>query len=194
MSRFWESARYDEVVAHRIHHPVVRVAGEAIGSRAAGMRDQFFFLSVAGLALSVAGFAGLVSAFRGRDQGWTRTELWRLRTIARLSFVLVFLALLPWPLYALTGDEALVIRIISALLILGHMYGMVEPRFDRANWPRRTWLPNALANFGFLVISVVNLAVAQTGLLELALLARLVHPINLFLLVLRSFEPPVIDP
>ena len=50
------------------------------------MRDAFFFLSLAGLGLSVAGFAGLVSAFRRRDEGWTRTELWRLRTIARLSF------------------------------------------------------------------------------------------------------------
>ena len=111
------------------------------------------FLSVSGLALSVAGFAGLVSAFRGRDQGWTRAELWRLRMIARLSFILVFLALLPFPLYALTGDEPLVIRIASTLIILAHLFGM----------------------------------------LELALLARLVHPLNLFLLVLRSFEPPVID-
>jgi hypothetical protein len=54
-------------------------------------------------------------------------------------------------------------------------------------------VPNAVTDSAFLVISLVNLAVAQTGLLELALLARLVHPINLFLLVLRSFEPPVID-
>ena len=127
-------------------------------SRSAGLEfapcvTSSSFLSVSGLALSVAGFAGLVSAFRGRDQGWTRAELWRLRMIARLSFILVFLALLPFPLYALTGDEPLVIRIVSTLIILAHLFGM----------------------------------------LELALLARLVHPINLFLLVLRSFEPPVID-
>ena len=157
------------------------------------MRDQFFFLSVAGLALSVAGFAGLVSAFRGRDRGWTRTELWRLRTIARLSFVLVFLALLPWPLYALTGDEALVIRIVSGLIILAHLFGIIEPRFDRPNWPGRTWLPNAIVHLVVVLVSVVNLAAAQTGLLELALMLRLIHPINLFLVVLRSFEPPVID-
>lgn len=123
------------------------------------MRDQFFSHSVAGLALSVAGFAGWVSALRGRDQGWTRTELWWLRTIARLSFLLVFLALLPWPRYALTGDEALGIRIVSALLVLGHLYGMVEPRFDRPNGPGQTWLPNALAHSIFLVISVSTRAV-----------------------------------
>jgi uncharacterized membrane protein HdeD (DUF308 family) len=167
--------------------------GSRVRTRVRAVRDAFFFLSVAGLALSVAGFAGLVSAFRGRDQGWTRTELWRLRMIARLSFLLVFLALVPFPLYALSGDEALVIRIASALIVIAHLHGMVEPRFDPSNWPGRSWLPNAIAHSFSIALSVVNLAAAQTGLLEIALLLRLVHPINLFLLVLRSFEPPVVD-
>ena len=140
------------------------------------MRDPFFFLSIAGLALSVAGFAGLVSAFRGRDQSWTRTELWRLRTIARLSFLLVFMALLPWPLYALTGDEPLVIRIVSGLIALAYLLETVEPRFDRVNWPGRTWVSNAVVSLIFGAIAVVNLAAAQTGRL-----------------LLRTFEPPVID-
>jgi hypothetical protein len=45
----------------------------------------------------------------------------------------------------------------------------------------------------FAVVSVVNLIVAQTGLLELALILRLLHPVNLFLRVLRSFDPRVVD-
>jgi hypothetical protein len=94
---------------HRATNPVQEVRR----IRVRAVRDAFFFLSVAGLALSVAGFAGLVSAFRGRDQGWTRTELWRLRMIAQLSFLLVFVALVQFPLYALSGDEALVIRIAA---------------------------------------------------------------------------------
>ncbi len=104
------------------------------------MRDAFFFLSLAGLGLSVAGFAGLVSAFRRRDEGWTRTELRRLRTIARLSFTLVSLALLPFPFFALSGDEVLVIRLLSALLVLLYVGDIVAPRFDRQNWPGRSWL------------------------------------------------------
>jgi len=43
----------------------------------------------------------------------------------------------------------------------------------------------------FALVSLVNLFVAQTGLLELALI--LLHPVNLFLRVLRSFEPRVVD-
>ena len=157
------------------------------------MRDAFFFLSLAGLGLSVAGFAGLVSAFRRRDEGWTRTELWRLRTIARLSFTLVFLALLPFPLFALSGDEVLVIRLMSALVVLLYVGDIVAPRFDRDNWPSRSWLASALVDAAFALVSLVNLFVAQTGLLELALILRLLHPINLFLRVLRSFEPRVVD-
>ena len=157
------------------------------------MRDAFFFLSLAGLGLSVAGFAGLVSAFRRRDEGWTRTELWRLRTIARLSFTLVFLALLPFPLFALSGDEVLVIRLMSALVVLLYVGDIVAPRFDRDNWSSRSWLASALVDAAFALVSLVNLFVAQTGLLELALILRLLHPINLFLRVLRSFEPRVVD-
>ena len=157
------------------------------------MRDAFFFLSLAGLGLSVAGFAGLVSAFRRRDEGWTRTELWRLRTIARLSFTLVFLGLLPFPFFAVSGDEALVIRLMSALLVLLYVGDIVAPGFDRQNWPGRSWVASALVDAAFALVSLVNLFAAHTGLLELALILRLLHPVNLFLRVLRSFEPRVVD-
>ncbi|MDQ2915011.1 MAG: hypothetical protein M3T56_17425 [Chloroflexota bacterium] len=157
------------------------------------MRDAFFFLSIAGLGVSVAGFSGLVTAFRRPDGAWTRTELWRLRAIPRFSFVLVFLALAPFPLFALTGDEALVIRIVSGLIVLVHLYDIIAPRFQMANWPGQSWLISAAAESAVALLSVVNLFAAQTGLLELALLLRLVHPVDLFIRVLGHFEPPVAD-
>jgi len=139
------------------------------------VRDAFFFLSIAALGVSVAGFAGLVTAFRQRDQGWTRPELWRLRTIARLSFTLVFLALLPFPLFSLTADEALVIRLVSGLIVVLYLGEIVGPRFDRANWPGRTWIWSAFVDAVFALVLVVILVTAQTCLLELALALRLVH-------------------
>lgn len=157
------------------------------------MRDAFFFLSMAGLGVSVAGFSGLVTAFRRREDGWTRAELWRLRAIPRLSFILVFLALSPFPLYALTGDEALVIRIVSGLLVLAHLSEVIGPRFEMENWPGQSWLVNAGANSTVALLSVINIFTAQTGLLELALLLWLVHPVDLFVRVLGYFEPPVAD-
>ena len=62
-----------------------------------------------------------------------------------------------------------------------------------ANWPGRSWLANAAADSALALVPLVNIFAAQTGLLELALLLRLVHPVTLFLLVLRHFEPPVAD-
>jgi hypothetical protein len=56
--------------------------------------DQFYYLTLAGLGLSVAGFAGLVTALRG-DGRWSRADLWRLRNIIQTSLVFVFVALLP---------------------------------------------------------------------------------------------------
>jgi len=82
---------------------------------------------------------------------------------------------------------------MSALVVLLYVGDIVAPRFDRDNWPSRSWLASALVDAAFALVSLVNLFVAQTGLLELALILRLLHPINLFLRVLRSFEPRVVD-
>jgi hypothetical protein len=43
----------------------------------------------------------------------------------------------------------------------------------------------------FGLFNILNIALGLTGLLEVGLLLRLIHPVNLFLLVLRSFEPPI---
>jgi mevalonate pyrophosphate decarboxylase len=50
--------------------------------------DQFYFATIAGIALSAAGFAGLVTALRGDGQHWSRTELWRLRNIVQSSLAI----------------------------------------------------------------------------------------------------------
>ena len=80
-----------------------------------------------------------------------------MRAILRLSFVLVLLALLPFPLYALTGDEALVIRLVSGLVVVTCLSEIVAPRFDMANWPGRNWLASAAADSTFALASPVDI-------------------------------------
>lgn len=66
---------------------------------------QFFFTTIAGLALSAAGFASLVTALR-TDGLWSRTSLWRLRNIVGESLTIMVIAITPLPLhYARDGDE-----------------------------------------------------------------------------------------
>jgi hypothetical protein len=158
------------------------------------VKDAFFFLSLAGLGMSVAGLAGLVSAFRRGDR-WDRTELWRLRNIARLSFLVVFLALIVYPIYSFVGDEVATIRLASGTIAGVYIIEIVLARRDRLNWPGRSWLVGALLPDGaFAVINAANVAFGLTALLEVGLILRLIHPVNLFLLVLRSFEPSVREP
>lgn len=51
------------------------------------MEGQFYFMGIAGLAVSLAGFAWLVSAFRLRSEAWSEVELRRLRTILVLFYI-----------------------------------------------------------------------------------------------------------
>ena len=45
------------------------------------MIDESFFLTVAGIAMSFAGFAGLMNTLRRRGDAWAPMELYQLRII-----------------------------------------------------------------------------------------------------------------
>ena len=155
------------------------------------MTFQFFYLSIAGLALSVAGFAGLVTAFRHGD-GWTRTSLWRVRNIVRLSISLVLIALLPFPVFALMNDEATAIRVTALALIAILLYDMVSAIRERGQWSDTRWVTVFLVMGSIeLLLHVLTLVLASPGLLMLSLIGRLEHPMHLFYNVISSFRPPI---
>jgi hypothetical protein len=64
-----------------------------------------FVFSIAALSVTLAGFAGLVAAFR-RGGDWTAITVFRLREIAEFGFGNALLALVLIPLSATTGDVA----------------------------------------------------------------------------------------
>jgi hypothetical protein len=157
------------------------------------MTFQFFYLSVAGLALSVAGFAGLVTAFR-HDEGWTRTSLWRVRNIVRLSISLVVIALLPFPVFALMNDEATAIRVTALALIAILLYDMVSAVRERGQWRDTSWVTVFLVMGSVeLLLHILTFVFATPGLLMLSLIGRLEHPMHLFYNVIASFRPPIIS-
>jgi hypothetical protein len=156
------------------------------------MTFQFFYLSIAGLALSVAGFAGLVTAFR-HDDGWTRTSLWRVRNIVRLSISLVLIALLPFPVFALTNDEPIAIRVTAVALIAVLLYDLASAWRGRREWSEGSWVRAYLALGSLeLLLHVLTFVFASPGLLMLSLIGRLEHPMHLFYNVISSFRPPII--
>lgn len=153
------------------------------------MSGQPLILTLAGLALSVAGFAGLVGAFRA-SESWTRADLWRLHNIVRLSFVTMFLALAPVTLFALTADEPLSVRAGSTFIAGATAYEIRQVLRERGQWTDTGWIrPFVLITGGQALLQVVNVGLASVGLLILGLVLRLEHPAHLFLNVVISFRP-----
>ena len=52
--------------------------------------DEAFFLTVAGIAMSFAGFAGLMNALRRRGESWAPIELYQLRIIVAYAITTLF--------------------------------------------------------------------------------------------------------
>lgn len=64
--------------------------------------------SIAEIAIALAGFTGLVAAFRQRTGEWTYEERYRIRLLLVLTFDIVGCALLPFAISGVTSDPNLI--------------------------------------------------------------------------------------
>jgi len=152
---------------------------------------QFFFTTIAALALSTAGFATLVTALRHEGR-WNRVSLWRLRAIVGESLTITVVAVLPLPLYyALGGDEAGVIRIMSGVLAAKFAFAIWRALSERREWSTRFTVQAVILLAIQLFVQLANVWVASLPLLMLGLLAWLTFPIQLLFAIIRDFQPPV---
>ena len=155
------------------------------------MTGQFFFTTIAALALSTAGFATLVTALRGEGR-WSRVSLWRLRAIVGESLTITVVAVLPLPLYyALGGDEAAVIRITSGVLALKFAFAIWRAVTERGEWGTRYTVQAVILVAIQLVAQLANVWVASLPILMFGLLVWLTFPIQLLFAIIRDFQPPV---
>jgi hypothetical protein len=155
------------------------------------LTGQPLILTIAGLSLSVAGFAGLMTAFR-RSEAWTATDIWRLRAIVRLSFINMFLGLVPPALFLLAPSDEFAIGVGSIPVAAVYALEALGVLRERSRWGWARWVVGYLAMDAVLGIAmIVNVVVASAGLLAVALLLRLSHPVGLFTETIRAFEPTV---
>ena len=152
------------------------------------MTDQFYFLTLAGLGLSVAGFAGLITALRG-DGRWSRADLWRLRNIIGTSLMFVFVALLPVPIFRAVGDERLTISIMSAVVALIFTNGVIRAFREDPEWPGYA-RQAAIILVPQVALMLFNVFLGSIALLMFGLLSVLLYPVQLFIRVIRDFQPP----
>ena len=86
-----------------------------------------FLFSVAALSVTLAGFAGLVAAFR-RGADWKAMDVFRLREIAEFGLGNALITLLVVPLSTTTGDLPTALRICAVLGASALQDPRVNPR------------------------------------------------------------------
>jgi hypothetical protein len=155
--------------------------------------DESFFLTVAGIAMSFAGFAGLMNSLRSRGEMWAPMELYQLRIIVAYAITTLFGSLATIPAVELFGQPegvralGVAMLIVSAALGLGNMisdirlgHGTVLPTSVRATF-------TAITILGLLAF----LGTAITGALALyrvALILMLAMPAGTFVYVVARIQ------
>jgi len=148
-----------------------------------------FLFSIAGLSLSLAGFSGLVAAFR-RGAPLQPRDAFRLREIPEMALATMFLAVLIIPLADATGNPKASIQIVCGLAILftlAHALGLVV-RAGKVQIETSIVLQNVILLIDVLILFTgsVGLALGTTSALEWLLLFLLARPALAFVFVLSE--------
>jgi hypothetical protein len=150
-----------------------------------------FLFSVAALSVTLAGFAGLVAAFRPAGE-WTAMTVFRLREIAEFGLGNAFLALLTFPLATTLGDLSAALRIGGSIGVVFVVTGsLVLIRRQRAlGLPAaRGWYALAfMTQVAAIGTGLSTAFVGTIGLFEWHLLFLLTRPMLAFVLVLSSLR------
>lgn len=145
------------------------------------MEGQPFFTTIAGLAISLAGFGSVIAWLRDDPSGWDPINLWRVKTIVRHALTIAFLCLSLVPIHTFTQDDATTIRIGSAIVAwfaFSDMWRVRKP--DPAVW-------DPLSVRVFLVMSgvigafgIANIFWGSLGLFQALVLVVLTSPAGIF--------------
>ena len=146
-------------------------------------------LSVAGLGVSLAGFAGLVAAFR-RGGTWQRVDTYRLHQIPEMGLAASLLALLTIPLGETLRDDASTIRIAAALALafsVVHIVTLIRRsmRMGIHLTPAR-WAAVSTIDLVLLAAGVIAVLYPTTAAYEWLLVVMLARPMLAFVFVLAD--------
>ena len=156
------------------------------------MPSLAFLLSVAGLALSLAGFSGLVAAFR-RGAPLQPIDAFRLRELPEMALATTFLAVMTLPLADAIGNARVALQVASGLAMLftlGHVFrllGRVRELGISQTTGRQTLV--TVVNMLILFSGAISLAVGSAPAYEWLLVFMLARPMLAFVLVLTEVAP-----
>lgn len=157
------------------------------------VEGQAFFTTVAGLAVSLAGFGAVIAWLRDDPTTWDPVSLWRVKTIVRDALTLAFLCLLLYPVYTLTNDDAATIRVGSAGIAVFAISDVIRYRHpDPVIWyPRSSWSVFMVMTVAMAATMLVNIYVASLGVFQLVALVVLTSPAGIFFNFVREMGAAV---
>lgn len=145
------------------------------------MTDEIFWLTFAGLGISLAGFAGLIHALDRSGDADNPITKWRIRNIVAGGVGIALSGLFVWPVFRLTEDVELTVRITSIFLLLQffpQMRSMFQPGPEWPDESRRRVVLGSSIVMSLLVAS--NVVIGSVGFLELLFLLAVAVPIGIF--------------
>ena len=145
-----------------------------------------FLLSIAGLSLTLAGFSGLVVAFR-REGAWKPIDAYRLRQIPEMGLATTLLALIAAPLSDWTGNANSAIRITAGLglafTIVHVLVLLTRMREQRIQQARVNLVAAGVLDLTIIFTAAACLATGSSLAFEWLLILLLARPMLAFALV-----------
>lgn len=153
------------------------------------MPPAAFLFSIAGLGVSLAGFSGLVAAFR-RGAEWKPLHSYRLRQIPEMGLATAVLALLTVPIGDTIHNSAATIQVVSGLALLftlGHAAVLtVRSRTLGLSLGSTTIGSGTVIDIAIVAAGTIGLAVGSAAAFEWLFVALLARPMIAFVLVLTE--------
>lgn len=154
------------------------------------MPGDFYFMAFGGLGVSLAGFAGLISALNPPSAANAAVAAYRVRGIVFLGFTLTLIGFGTVALYTVTGEDlTLTVRIATVALALMAVRGLIESRPGPA-WPSEGERRVSIAILCVITaITLGNIPFANVGYLELLMLLQLSGPLSIFYSTIQDATP-----
>ncbi|HSL98090.1 MAG TPA: hypothetical protein VK831_05920 [Candidatus Deferrimicrobiaceae bacterium] len=152
------------------------------------MPNEFYFMGLGGLGVSLAGFAGLISALDRRPEGHTPVAAWRIRNIVMGGFAVTFAGFGTVALYTVTSED-LTLTVRLASLLLGALTLAPMPWEARPGpaWPDDRHRQRAVTFTVVLAVAeLANVAVGSLGYLQVLFLMHLGGPVSIFANTVRD--------
>jgi hypothetical protein len=155
--------------------------------------DESFFLTVAGIAMSFAGFAGLMNSLRRRGETWEPMDLYQLRIIVAYAIATLFGALSTIPFVGIFGERqglqwlGFVMIVVSSALGVGNMLGDIRLGRGTAVRTRVRAVFAAITILGQLAF-VGTAVTGALALYQVALVLMLAMPAGTFVYVVVRIE------